>query len=74
MRFAYSDNLSAARQRIYRKSDAIGTLGIPVGLALGDDVQALGDALKADQRVAVQAVCQRMIDQLTAGNAHLADA
>jgi len=67
MRFAYYDNLSAARQRIYRKSDAIVTLGLPPGLALGDDVQALGDALKADQRDRVQNVCQRLIDRLTAG-------
>ncbi|MEP6943104.1 MAG: hypothetical protein ABI981_09225 [Betaproteobacteria bacterium] len=67
MRFAYYDNLSAARQRIYRKSDAIVTLGLPAGLALGGDVRALGDALKADQRDGVQTVCQRMIDRLAAG-------
>lgn len=67
MRFAYYDNLSAARQRIYRKSDAIATLGLPPGLALGELVQELADALQRDRRSDVQSVCQRMIDALSAG-------
>jgi len=67
MRFAYYDHLSSARQRIYRKSDAIATLGLPPGVALGELVQALADALQRDRRSEVQSACQRMIDALTAG-------
>lgn len=67
MRFAYYDNLSPARQRIYRKSDAIATLGLPPGLALGGMVNALGEGLRQDRRADVQTACQRLIDALVAG-------
>lgn len=67
MRFAYYDNLSPARQRIYRKSDAIVTLGLPPGLALGRIVGALGEGLRLDRRDDVHAACQRLIDALVAG-------
>jgi hypothetical protein len=36
MRFSYYDRLSGAQQKIYRRSDAIVTLGIPPRLELGD--------------------------------------
>ena len=67
MRFAYYDRLSAHRQRIYRASDAIESIGLPPSLDLGGDVRALRDALAADHRAGVQRHCQRIVDRLTAG-------
>ena len=67
MRFAYYDKLSPARQRTYRKSDAIVTLGLPHGLALGPMVNGIGEALRQGRRTAVQSACQSLIDALTAG-------
>ena len=67
MRFAYYDRLSPARQRVYRQSDAIDTLGLPPGLALGATVAAIGAGLRADRRAEVQSVCQSLIEALTHG-------
>ena len=67
MRFAYFDKLSRANQRIYLRSDAIETLGIPVGLALGDMIVGLGAALKSENRSDVQALCQQLISALADG-------
>lgn len=67
MRFAYYDKLSPARQRIYRQSDAIDTLGLPPGLTLGAFVAAIADGLRQDRRATVQAACQSLIDALTRG-------
>ena len=67
MRFAYYDKLSAARQRIYRQSDTIDTLGLPPGLALGSHVAAIQESLRLDRRTDVQAACQSLIDALTRG-------
>jgi len=47
MRFGYYDRLSRANKEIYRKSDAIETLGLPRGLELGPTVQAIEAALLA---------------------------
>jgi hypothetical protein len=67
MRFAYYDKLSPARQRIYRQSDAIDTLGLPPELALGALVDAIAEGLRQDQRTSIQASCQSLIDALTRG-------
>lgn len=67
MPFAYYSKLSPARQRIYRKSDAIVTLGLPHGLALGPTVSAIGEALRQDRRTEVQSSCQGLIDALITG-------
>ncbi len=67
MRFAYYDKLSPARQRTYRSSDAIVTLGLPPGQAFGSMVEAIGEGLRQDRRAAVQAACQSLIDALAAG-------
>jgi hypothetical protein len=67
MPFAYYAKLSPARQRIYRKSDAIHSLGLPPGVDVAGPVKAIGDALAADDRAATQAACQRLVDALTAG-------
>ena len=44
MRFAYFDKLSRARQRIYLRSDAIESLGLPPDLELGLDEDPVGTA------------------------------
>jgi hypothetical protein len=67
MPFAYYDRLSQAEKRIYRASDAIESVGMPRGLDLGADVVALRAALSAEDRPAVQAVGQRVVDALTRG-------
>lgn len=67
MRFAYYDKLSPARQRIYRQSDAIDTLGLPPELALGTLVGAIAEGLRQDRRASIQAACQSLIDALTRG-------
>jgi hypothetical protein len=67
MRFAYYDKLSPARQRIYRKSDAIVTLGLPRGIVPGALVDAIGVGLRQDRRADVQSACQGLIDALATG-------
>jgi hypothetical protein len=67
MRFAYYDKLSSARQRTYRKSDAIVTLGLPHRLVFGPMVDAIGEGLRQDRRADIQAACQSLIDALTTG-------
>ena len=67
MRFAYYDRLSAARKAIYRKSDAIGAVGLPPGLSLGGDVARIRAALAAADRGALQRACQRLVDALVGG-------
>lgn len=67
MPFAYYAKLSPARQRIYRKSDAIDTLALPEGVAAGRIVARVRDGLARDDRTAVQRACQELVDALTAG-------
>lgn len=67
MRFSYYDRLSPARQRIYRKSDEIQSLGIPPGLELGALAARIGDGLRQEHRGDVQSTCQRLVDALSAG-------
>jgi hypothetical protein len=65
--FAYYDRLSPARQAVYRKSDAIATLGLPPGVAAGPQVAAIRAALAAADRTSLQRACQRLVDQLCTG-------
>ncbi len=67
MPFAYYNRLSTAQKRIYRASDAIESIALPRGVALGDDVAGIRAALIADDRAGVQRRCQRIVDALTAG-------
>jgi hypothetical protein len=67
MPFAYYSRLSAARQRIYRQSDAIGTLDIPQGVVAGTRVARVRASLSREDRGAVQGACQDLLDALTAG-------
>jgi len=67
MPFAYYDRLSPARQRTYRRSDEIGTLSLPAGVAAGADIARVRDALAREDAAAVRAGSPRLIDALVAG-------
>ena len=67
MPFPYYDRLSPARKRIYRRSDEIGVLALPPGVALGPTVAVIRAALAGDRRDEVQRACQHLCDTLTVG-------
>ncbi len=67
MPFAYYAKLSPARQRIYRKSDAIESLALPAGVHAGACVARIRDGLAADDRSAVVRACQDLVDLLAVG-------
>ena len=67
MRFAYYDRLSPARQRIYRRSDDIGAVGLPRDAVCGQWVRELRAALVAEDRAKAEAAAQRLVDVLVAG-------
>ncbi len=67
MPFAYYARLSPARQRVYRRSDAIATLALPAGAAAGPPVAAIRAALAREDRARVQAACQALVDALAVG-------
>ena len=67
MPFAYYSRLSAARQRIYRQSDAIVSLEPPSGVASGARVAGLRAALAREHRAGVEAAGQALIGALAAG-------
>jgi hypothetical protein len=67
MPFAYYARLSAARQRIYRQSDALVSLAPPAGVASGARIARLRAALARENRAAVAAACQDLVDALVAG-------
>jgi hypothetical protein len=67
MPFAYYAKLSPARQRIYRRSDAIETLPLPAGVMAGEIVVLIRDGLAGDDVKAVQRACQALVDALVAG-------
>ncbi len=67
MPFAYYDRLSPARQRIYRKSDAIETLALPVGLELGAQIALMREGLARDRVATVRKASQDAIDALVEG-------
>ena len=66
MPFAYYDRLSPARQRIYRKSDAIARIAVPDVAALRRFVAPLDAALAAEDRAAAERSGQALCDALTA--------
>jgi len=67
MRFAYYQRLSPARQRTYRDSDAIATIELPPGIALGAPVVDLREGLLVEDRGIVQRASQAVVDALNAG-------
>jgi len=67
MPFAYYSKLSAARQRTYRQSDAIQSLDLPQGVVAGMPVARIRASLSREDRGAVQAASQDLLDALVAG-------
>jgi len=67
MRFAYYAKLSAADQRIYRRSDAIVTLPLPAGVVAGEFIERIRDGLLGDDVKTVHRACQALVDALVAG-------
>ena len=67
MPFAYYAKLSAARQRTYRRSDAIERLDLPAGVAVGAVVERIREGLTRDDRTAVRGASQDLVNTLVAG-------
>jgi hypothetical protein len=67
MPFAYYAKLSASRQRIYRRSDAIETLPLPPGVEVGAIVARIRAGLAADEVATVQRASQALVETLCAG-------
>jgi hypothetical protein len=66
MPFAYYDKLSAASQRIYRKSDAILRIEIADVAGLMPLARAIEPALASAERAAVERACQALVDGINA--------
>ncbi len=64
MPFAYYDRLTPARQRVYRKSDAIQRIAVPAVEALRPLALAVGLALETESRADVEKACQGLVDAL----------
>ena len=62
MPFAYYDRLSPARQRTYRKSDAIERVDLPDVAALRAPVGAIEAALVAARRADTERACQALVN------------
>ncbi len=67
MPFSYYDRLSPARQRIYLRSDEIGTIGLPPGTDGGAVVASMRAALVAEDRAQTQNAARQLLDVLVAG-------
>jgi hypothetical protein len=65
MPFAYFNRLSAAKKRIYLRSDSIDQVEIPAGLEVGELLAGIRAALEAEKRVPLERACQRLLDALT---------
>jgi hypothetical protein len=65
MPFAYYDRLSARGRAIYRKSDEVTSLTLSSPAALHPVVAELRAALAGDERRAVEAAAQRLVQGLT---------
>ncbi len=61
MVFPYYDRLSARKQAIYRRSDALVEIALPHPELLHDVVGVLRQALELDQRAAVEAAAQALV-------------
>jgi hypothetical protein len=66
MPFAYYDKLSAARKKIYRRSDAMRRIELPDAQSLRTHPPAIAAALEAGNRAAVERACQALVDGINA--------
>jgi hypothetical protein len=65
MPFGYFNLLSAARKKVYLRSDAIESLALPPGPSLQDVLTRIQEHLSAEQRVALERASQQLLDELT---------
>lgn len=65
MPYAYYHRLSAGKQRIYRRSDAIESVDLPGPEELRPLAQNLKKALRSEKRTTVSAATQSLADALT---------
>jgi hypothetical protein len=65
MVFAYYNRLTRADQRIYDKSDQVGTLHLPQAAVLQPLTAKLADALKREDRQRTEGTCQELVSGLT---------
>lgn len=65
-RFAYYDTLSARSRKTYRASDRIERVLVPGIEALQPLARAVGPALEAADRAAVERACQALVDGINA--------
>ena len=66
MPFAYYDRLSPARQRTYRKSDALLEVPLPDAAALVPLAAAVEPALATQDPRRVREACQALVDAMNA--------
>ncbi len=66
MPFAYYDQLSNARKRTYRRSDAIRRIDMPDVASLMPHAAAIGPALETERPREVERVCQALVDAVNA--------
>jgi len=64
--FAYFDRLSAAKKRIYLRSDSIEKVEVSPDFSVDCELADIRAALEGEQRAALQKVSQRMMDALAA--------
>lgn len=65
MVFAYYSRLTRSQQRIYRRSDEIGTISLAQPAALHTLVEELAEALKNEDRRKIEVLSQGLISDLT---------
>lgn len=64
MPFAYYDRLTRGQQRVYRQSDDIASVHIPCAEGLYPLVEAVADALAAEDRLRLQATADRLLTEI----------
>jgi hypothetical protein len=64
VRYAYYAKLKPKEKAIYRRSDAIETIGLPAGPPLTHLIRSLEGALESEQRTAVERAARALCDAL----------
>lgn len=65
MVFSYYNRLSRAQQRMYRRSDEIGSIRLPSITTFGLLVQRLAEALESGDRRSIESSCQQLVSAIT---------
>ena len=65
MPFGYLNHLSAARNMVYLRSDAIDCLALPPGPSLQDVLKRIQEYLLAEQLTELETAGQLLLDELT---------